>query len=56
MNRRPHPQVYGADGWQYLDEDTDSLLVDLWKIWWRQAACNRRLTAERGVIVIEGGR
>ena len=55
MNRRPHAQDHRADGWQHLDEVADSLLVDLWKIWWRQAAYGRRLLAERGVNVIDGG-
>ena len=30
-------------------------IPDLRALWWRQAALGRRLPAERGVIVIEGG-
>ena len=56
MNRRPHAQDHGADGWQHLDEVADSLLVGLWKIWWRLRREGVELSAEFSVILIEGGR
>jgi hypothetical protein len=56
MNRRPHAQDHRADGWQNLDEVADSLLVDLWKIWWRLRREGVELSAEFSVILIEGGK